>query len=135
MTVRVREESCAAVRAGRQKSEIAAIRTAVRQYNLMSEPPQRRGVNNVDAPVSRRRNSVPSVLDYDPATSWASATSDSAAGFFAGMVVIASTLTRIRAVPTMVRRASGSPPRKYPTSTATIGFTYAYVPTFVGDSW
>ena len=68
---------------------------------------------------------MPSVLYYDPATSWASATNDSAAGFFAGMVVIASTLTRIRAVPTMVRRASGSPPRKYPTNTATTGFTYA----------
>src|SRR5712671_6038885 len=78
---------------------------------------------------------VPEGMDYDPATSWGSGTSDSAAGFFAGMVVIASTLTRIRAVPTMVRSASGSPPRKYPTSTATIGFTYAYVPTFVGDSW
>src|SRR5882762_2081139 len=126
MTVRVREESCAAARAGSQKSEIAAMRTAVRPYNLMSEPPQRRGVNNVDAPVSRRRNSVHSVLDYDPATSWASGTSDSAAGFCAGMVVIASTLTRMRAVPTIVFLMIRPPPRKYPTTTATIGFTYAY---------
>jgi hypothetical protein len=56
------------------------------------------------------------------------------AGVFARVVVITTTLTRTNKVPTIVRTVSASPPKKYPTSTATIGFTYAYVPTFVGDS-
>ena len=49
-------------------------------------------------------------------------------------VVITTTLTSTSTVPKTVRNPSASPPRKYPTTTATTGFTYAYVPTFVGDS-
>jgi hypothetical protein len=44
---------------------------------------------------------------------------------FAFVVVITTTLTRTNRVPRIVRRPSGSPPRKYPMVTATIGFTYA----------
>ena len=43
--------------------------------------------------------------------------------FFALVVVIITTLTRTNSVPRMVRRPRVSPPRKYPTSTATTGFT------------
>ena len=53
---------------------------------------------------------------------------------FARVVVITTTLTSTSTVPNTVRNPSPSPPRKYPTTTATTGFTYAYVPTFVGDS-
>ena len=56
------------------------------------------------------------------------------AAFFAGVVVINTTLTSTQTVPTTVRSPSVSPPRKYPNTTATTGFTYAYVPTLVGDS-
>jgi hypothetical protein len=55
--------------------------------------------------------------------------------FTFGVVVITTTLTSISRVPAIVRGPIASPPRKYPTSTATTGFTYAYVPTLVGDSW
>src|ERR1700682_5238754 len=49
-------------------------------------------------------------------------------------MVITTTLIRTNRVPRTVRRSNASPPRKYPSSTATTGFTYAYVPTLVGDS-
>jgi hypothetical protein len=44
---------------------------------------------------------------------------------FLGVVVITTTLTNTSAVPAIVRGPIASPPRKYPTSTATTGFTYA----------
>src|SRR5215472_5945785 len=53
---------------------------------------------------------------------------------FLGLIVIITTLTNTSDVPTTVRGPTASPPREYPTTTATTGFTYAYVPTFVGDS-
>src|SRR5882762_4311755 len=49
--------------------------------------------------------------------------SDSAS-FFA-VDLITTTLIRTRSVPRIVRAPSASPPRKYPTKTATTGFTYA----------
>jgi len=55
---------------------------------------------------------------------------NSTAGFFAGMVVIASTLTRIRRSLRWFA-GDGSPPRKYPTNTAT-RIHVGIVPTFVG---
>ena len=55
----------------------------------------------------------------------ASSAKTDSTGFFAGVVVITITLISTRKVPKMVRAVSASPPRKYPTSTATIGFTYA----------
>src|SRR5690348_3523241 len=54
--------------------------------------------------------------------------------FFPRIVVITTTLTSTNAVPRIVRKPSGSPAKKYPSRTAITGFTYAYVPTFVGDS-
>jgi hypothetical protein len=43
--------------------------------------------------------------------------------FFIPVVVIKITLANTSRVPRTVRRPSASPPRKYPTSTATTGFT------------
>jgi hypothetical protein len=48
-------------------------------------------------------------------------------------VVITTTLTSTNSVPKIVRNPNSSAPRKYPNTTATTGFTYAYVPTFVDD--
>src|ERR1700726_1082139 len=48
-----------------------------------------------------------------------SSTASIATGFFARVVVITTTLTRTNRVPRTVRRPSASPPRKYPSSTAT----------------
>ena len=48
-----------------------------------------------------------------------------ATGFRAPARVISTTLTSTHSVPSTVRGPSASPPRKYPTSTATTGFTYA----------
>ena len=50
-------------------------------------------------------------------------------------ILVTRQLTSTSAVPKIVRGPIASPPRKYPKITATTGFTYAYVPTFVGDSW
>src|SRR5581483_2991247 len=61
----------------------------------------------------------------DRVTSAVSSSGRVTTGFFAGVVVITSTLTSTNKVPRMVRRPSASPPRKYPSSTATTGFTYA----------
>jgi len=55
----------------------------------------------------------------------ASSAKSVSADFFAGVVVITTTLISTSSVPRIVRVLSASPPRKYPTSTATIGFTYA----------
>jgi len=46
-----------------------------------------------------------------------------AAGFFAGVVVITTTLIRTNRVPKIVLKPRGSPPKKYPSTTATTGFT------------
>jgi hypothetical protein len=54
-----------------------------------------------------------------------SSTTRVATCLFAGVMVIASTLISTNAVPRMVRGASASPPSKYPSNTATAGFTYA----------
>ena len=43
----------------------------------------------------------------------------------ARVVVITTTLIRTNRAPRIVRRPSASPPKKYPSSTATTGFTYA----------
>ena len=62
---------------------------------------------------------------YDSTTSAVSSTAGAATGFFVRVVVITTTLTRTSRVPRIVRRPRDSPPRKYPTRTATTGFTYA----------
>src|SRR5579862_2133589 len=64
-----------------------------------------------------------SLLDYEPAAFAVSSTASAGTGFFAGVVVITITLTRMHAAPAIVRGSSASPPRKYPTSTAITGFT------------
>ena len=53
----------------------------------------------------------------------ASFTASSAAGFFARVVVMTTTLMSTNMVPRIVRRPRASPPRRYPSSTATTGFT------------
>jgi hypothetical protein len=55
----------------------------------------------------------------------ATATATAVAGRFTRVVVITTTLISTSAVPRIVRAPSASPPKKYPTSTATTGFTYA----------
>jgi hypothetical protein len=71
-----------------------------------------------------------STVNTYPASSVAGAST----GFFDRVVVITTTLIRTHAVPRIVRSPSASPAIKYPIITATTGFTYAYVPTVVGDS-
>src|SRR5216683_5574918 len=65
------------------------------------------------------------LLSYDSTTSAVSSTEGVATGIFARVVVITTTLIRISRVPRIVRTPRPSPPRKYPTRTATTGFTYA----------
>jgi hypothetical protein len=54
-----------------------------------------------------------------------SSTESVSTGFFTRIAVITTTPIRTSRVPRIVRRLSVSPPRKYPTSTATTGFTDA----------
>jgi hypothetical protein len=68
-----------------------------------------------DIPTGRR--------DPYPRISASSPTGSAGWVFFAGVVVIRMTLTRTRRVPRIVRGPRASPPRKYPTRTATNGFT------------
>ena len=58
-----------------------------------------------------------------PAPSGVVSATSVASVFFAGVVVMTTTLISTNKVPTTVRALSASPPRKYPTRTATIGFT------------
>jgi hypothetical protein len=63
--------------------------------------------------------------DHDPADSAVHSTGGVAVGIFVRVMVITTTLSRTNRVPRIVRGPIASPPRKYPTSTATTGFTYA----------
>ncbi len=96
---------------------------ALRQGEFPACPAMPLGI----APELRRtRNARPAALvSCYPTTPAASSTGSAASGFFAGVMVITTTLIRTKNVPRIVRRPSASPPRKYPTSTATTGFTYA----------
>jgi hypothetical protein len=61
--------------------------------------------------------------NYDSTAFAASPTLRITLGFPALVLVITTTLVRTNRVPNTVLRPSDSPPRKYPTSTATTGFT------------
>jgi hypothetical protein len=65
------------------------------------------------------------LLNHDPSASAVSSRGSVAASFFPRVLVITTTLIRTNTVPRIVRGPSASPPRKYPTTTATTGFTYA----------
>ena len=87
--------------------------------------PSRRvpGLRGNDSTRSSRTSSERT--DYDPTASAESFTGSAVTGSFARVVVITTTLVRTNSVPRIVRRPSASPPRKYPSNTATTGFTYA----------
>ena len=65
------------------------------------------------------------VANYVSATSCSGSAKGAAAGFRARVVVITITLTSTSSVPSRVLGPTVSPPRKYPTITATTGLTYA----------
>jgi len=99
---------------------------AMWRKGFWATPPQAQSGPPIANLRDRRYRARPAALvDYDPTNCAASSTGSAASGFFAGIMVITTTLIRTKRVPRIVRRPSASPPRKYPTSTATTGFTYA----------
>jgi len=75
--------------------------------------------------VSGRLKNFTGADSYSFASSCSGSASGDAADFLARVVVMTTTLTSTSSVPSKVLGPTVSPPRKYPTITATTGFTYA----------